>query len=70
MVKIKVSETRNVIAQLFGKLGMNAHEAQIMAKVLVETDQRGVMTHGIVAAPRYLRMIRDGEMKANVEYDQ
>lgn len=69
MVKIRVSDAREVIAQLFEKLGMMASEAQIMAKVLVETDQRGVMTHGIVAAPRYLRMIRAGEMKANVEYE-
>ena len=69
MVKFKVAEAREKIAAMFEKVGMNPDEASIMANVLVQTDQCGVHTHGMVAIPRYIKLIQDGRMKPNICYD-
>ena len=69
MVKFKVSDACETIAAMFEKVGMDKSQALVMAKVLVQTDQCGVHTHGMVAVPRYIKLIQNGQMRPNIAYD-
>ena len=42
--------------------GVPQDEAEIIARSLVQADQRGVFSHGSVCVPRYVGLIRDGNM--------
>ena len=67
MVKISIKEAKERIVEIFMKAGMNEDEAAIMAQMLVEADQRGVNSHGILCTARYVRLIREGKMRPNME---
>ena len=69
MVQFKVKDACKTITAMFEKVGMKAEEASVMAKVLVQADQCGVHTHGMVAVPRYIKLIQDGQMRPNISYD-
>lgn len=49
---------------LYEKAGIAQADAQLMADLQVETDLRGVHSHGTRMAPWYIREILDGTMKA------
>ena len=67
MVKISIKEAKERIIDIFVKAGMCKDEASIMAQMLVEADQRGVNSHGILCTARYVRLIREGKMRPNME---
>ena len=69
MGKFKVSDACETIGAMFEKVGMDKSQALVMAKVLVQTDQCGVHTHGMVAVPRYIKLIQNGQMRPNLSYD-
>lgn len=69
MVKFKVSDACETISAMFEKVGMDKSQALVMSKVLVQTDQCGVHTHGMVAVPRYIKLIQNGQMRPNIAYD-
>ena len=68
MVKIRKDEAKERMAEIFSKVGMNGPEAEVMADMLIEADQRGVNSHGILSTKRYVDLIRDGKMKPNADY--
>jgi ureidoglycolate dehydrogenase (NAD+) len=49
---------------LYEKAGVGQEDARLMADLQVETDLRGVHSHGTRMAPSYIREILDGRMKA------
>lgn len=67
MVKINIEEAKQRIIDIFAKVGMSREEAAIMAQMLVEADQRGVNSHGILSTVRYVRLIQEGKMRPNME---
>ena len=67
MVKISVKEAKEKITGIFVKAGMHEDEAAIMAQMLLEAEQRGVNSHGILCTARYVRLIREGKMRPNME---
>jgi ureidoglycolate dehydrogenase (NAD+) len=66
-----MSETSVSAAKLTGfaavcleKLGLAASDAQLVARTLVESNLRGVDSHGIVRLPHYAARLRNGTVKA------
>ena len=67
MVRISVKEANEKITKIFMNVGVNEDEAAIIADMLVEADQRGVNSHGILSTARYVRLIREGKMIPNMK---
>jgi ureidoglycolate dehydrogenase (NAD+) len=66
-----VSETSVLSAKLTGfaaacleKLGLAAADARLVAETLVESNLRGVDSHGVVRLPHYAKRLRNGTVKA------
>lgn len=66
MVNISVKEAKEKITKIFMNVGVNNDEAAIIADMLVEADERGVHSHGILCTARYVRLIREGKMRPNM----
>ena len=67
MVKISIREAEEKITAIFMNVGVCREEAAIIARMLVEAEQRGVNSHGILCTARYVRLIREGKMRPNME---
>ena len=50
------------VAQVFSRQGMEDAHAQTVARVLVWANLRGMDTHGVVRVPRYLDLLRAGDL--------
>jgi ureidoglycolate dehydrogenase (NAD+) len=66
-----VSETSVAAGELTGfaaacleKLGLAASDARLIAETLVESNLRGVDSHGVVRLPHYAMRLRNGTVKA------
>lgn len=62
-------------AKQFAKAASCAHgipeeEARILADILIETDMRGIMTHGLIRLPEYLDRIDGGGMVAALSLEK
>ena len=55
---------RQFVAQLLAKLGVPEADAEVTAEVLVSADLRGIDSHGVARARRYVQGLRDGVMLA------
>src|SRR5207237_3197232 len=49
-------------ASIFEREGVSPLDAALIAKVLVWANLRGMDTHGVVRVPRYVDLIRDGDL--------
>lgn len=65
--RIQAEALRGFTTQVFQKLGVPAHDAEITSEVLLSADLRGVDSHGVARLPRYVNGIRDGVMVPGVE---
>ena len=63
-VRIASAALRTMVGAMFERLGATAHDAAIVADVLVWANLRGVDSHGIARIPRYIEMFESGEAKA------
>ena len=55
---------RAAVAEIFVRAGMTAEHAATVAEVLVWADLRGMGSHGVMRVPRYVDLIRRGDMNA------
>ena len=63
-IRVPADEMRTFITALFEKAGTTREDAELLAKLLVQTDLRGILSHGNGQAPNYLRMILDGRVNS------
>lgn len=54
---VKASDLKKLAIQLLEKLGLSSEDASITAHILVETDLRGIDTHGVAKLPQYSQII-------------
>ena len=54
----QAEELRCFATDALQKVGIPAHHARLIAKVLVEADLRGVSTHGMAMLPLYIRRLQ------------
>lgn len=60
MLLVPAERLIKIVRSILVSVGMSAEDSAIAADVLVETDARGVSSHGIVALPSYVRQMREG----------
>jgi L-2-hydroxycarboxylate dehydrogenase (NAD+) len=63
-------ELRERVAALFGHVGVPEEQAQSIAEILVLSDLRGVESHGVQFAPRYLRGLARGDVNPTPDVRQ
>jgi len=61
-IRVPAEAMRDFVQALFLKTGMLAEDADLMSRILVDTDLRGVFSHGTQAAAGYVRRLLDGRV--------
>lgn len=67
-MNIKINEIKERAIKIFEKAGLSAEDAQIITNVLLETEMRGVFTHGFMRLERYVNCIKAGGIKTDGKY--
>ncbi len=67
MLRVHADRLREIVCSILISVGLSAEDARIAADVLVETDERGISSHGVVALPAYVRQIREGATDPKAE---
>ncbi len=65
--RVQPDALKQFAVNAFGKVGVPADDAGIVADHLVVNDLRGVHSHGIMRLPGYVRRIQEGGMRARTE---
>lgn len=60
MLIVPAERLIKTVRAILVSVGMSKEDAAIAADVLVETDSRGVSSHGVVALPSYVKQMREG----------
>src|SRR5205085_8416071 len=53
-----------LVRELFTRHGMPEAHAMLVADALVWAEMRGLDTHGVMRAPRYVELMRKGDLNA------
>jgi len=61
---VRADALRKFVSTIYQKVGVSKEDADLVANLQVETDLRGVYSHGTRALPRYVHGIRAGNIKA------
>lgn len=61
-ILIPVKTLRSFCVEAFQKAGMPEEDSVTAAEVLVDTDLRGVDSHGVILLPMYIRALREGRV--------
>lgn len=69
MLRISVEELHEFMVTVFAKLGVPQAEAKICADVLIESDLRGIESHGIGRCKMYYDRIKAGIQFAETKID-
>ena len=67
-MKIAINEIKERSVKIFERVGLSPEDAKIIIDVLLETEMRGVFTHGFMRLERYINCIKEGGIKTNGEY--
>lgn len=68
MITIKVCELKQLCMDKLMTAGVPEQEAAMITDILVEADQRGVHSHGVVCLPRYVTLMNRGIMPKKAHY--
>ena len=68
-VRIPVSTLQNFICDTFTKLGVPENEAQICSEVVIESDLRGIESHGIGRLKYYYDRIKSGQHNTTTQFE-
>ena len=66
---IQQDELRDFVGALYQKAGVPQDHAKLMAEFQVETDLRGVFSHGTRAVPWYIGNILDGKINPTPKFE-
>lgn len=58
--RVRADELLAFATEVFGRCGMAAADARLLADSLVEADLRGVHSHGVLRVPEYVRKLTTG----------
>jgi L-2-hydroxycarboxylate dehydrogenase (NAD+) len=59
-IRLPTEEMKQLIINLFDKVGMALQDAEVLAGILSTNDQRCLFSHGTRQIPYYLKKIKDG----------
>jgi len=58
--RVPVEELRGLVAEIFAAVPVPAADAQLIADLLIDTELRGVVSHGVLQVERYVTNFREG----------
>lgn len=67
-MRVLVEDIKKRSVAVFEKAGLNTEDAKIITEVLIETEMRGVFTHGFMRLERYVNCIKAGGIKTDGNY--
>lgn len=67
-MRVAIEDIKKRSIAVFEKAGLSTEDAKIITGVLLETEMRGVFTHGFMRLERYVNCIKSGGIKTNGEY--
>jgi len=59
-ITVKVAAVREMMQREFQTVGLPQEQAELVADVILDAERSGVLSHGVVRAPVYLKQLRDG----------
>jgi len=68
-MKVAIDDMKNRSIAAFEMVGVSLDDAKIITDVLLETEMRGVFTHGFMRLERYINCIRSGGIKTDGNYE-
>jgi len=68
-MRVEINNIKSRSISIFEKVGLSKEDAEIITEVLLETELRGVFTHGFLRLERYVNCIKSGGIKTDGEYD-
>ena len=66
-IRLPFGEMKELIVNLFEKVGMPREDAELLGQILVGNDQRCLFSHGTRQVPYYLQKIKDGAVNPRPE---
>jgi LDH2 family malate/lactate/ureidoglycolate dehydrogenase len=67
-MEISINKITSIANKIFQKVGLSQADAEIITKVLAETEMRGVFTHGFIRLSRYVDCILSGGIHTDGNY--
>ncbi len=67
--EVKISDLEKFVVECFEKSGVSNEDAKITADVLIESDKRGIASHGVARLKRYTDGIKNGIMIPDAQYE-
>ena len=61
-IRLPPEELHTFVASLYEAAGTSQRHAEVLARLLVRTDLRGIVSHGTTMVPEYLRKMRVGDV--------
>lgn len=68
-MKVNIQEMKERSVRIFEAAGLSPDDANIITEVLMETELRGVFTHGFLRLERYVNCIKSGGIKTDGNYE-
>ena len=68
-MRVAVKEIKQRSIKVFEAAGLTTEDAEIITGVLLETEMRGVFTHGFMRLERYIECINSGGIKTDGKYE-
>ncbi len=59
-IRVDVEELRQLVTQTFSAVPIPEEHARLIADLLIDTELRGVVSHGVVQVDRYVRSYQEG----------
>ena len=63
--RVAAEPLRRFVSDVFGRCGMSATDAALLADTLVTADLRGVHSHGVLRVPEYAKKLTGGGVDPN-----
>ena len=68
-IRVAPDDLCTLVAAIFEKVPIPAAHAELIAGLLVDTDLRGVVSHGVNSVERYVRSFREGSANTHPEVE-
>jgi L-2-hydroxycarboxylate dehydrogenase (NAD+) len=68
-VRVDAERLRAFTAQAFERVGVSPEDARVAAEILVESDLRGIESHGVARLHHYLAHITQGQVAAETRLE-
>ncbi len=60
-IKVPMNDLQKLVASIFKKVPVSDEHAELIAELLVDTEVRGVVSHGVKQVKRYVRSYQEGK---------